>query len=119
MDTKKVLLTGITGFLGAHTAIHLLNKGYQVIGTLRKEEKITSIKQVIGQHTAHLDKLSFAVADLNDYSIWNDLAQGVDFIQHIASPFPATLQKNEDELILPAKNGTLNILKAAAHNQVA
>ena len=118
MKNQQVLLTGVTGFLGAHTAIQLLNKGYEVIGTLRNRDRIASIKEVIGQHTDHLDKLHFVVADLNDASIWNDLAKGVDFIQHVASPFPATLPKNEDELIVPAKNGTLNILSAAVDNNV-
>ncbi|MDM1296315.1 aldehyde reductase [Sphingobacterium sp. N143] len=118
METKKVLLTGITGFLGAHTAIQLLNKGYEVIGTLRNQDKIPAISDVIRQHTDHLAKLSFAVADLNDGNIWAELAQDVDYIQHVASPFPATLPKKEDELILPAKNGTLSILKAATDNAV-
>ncbi|MBB1646700.1 aldehyde reductase [Sphingobacterium sp. UME9] len=118
MKSKQVLLTGVTGFLGSHTAIQLLDKGYEVIGTLRTKDRISSIKGIIGQHTDHLDKLHFAVADLSDPHVWNDLAKGVDFIQHVASPFPARLPKNEDELIIPAKNGVLNILRAAVENNV-
>ncbi|MEO6633624.1 MAG: NAD-dependent epimerase/dehydratase family protein, partial [Mucilaginibacter sp.] len=63
-------------------------------------------------------KLSFAVADLSDKGIWSELTQDVDFVQHVASPFPRELPKHEDELIVPAKNGTLNILNAAAANNV-
>lgn len=118
MKIEKVLLTGITGFLGAHTAITLLNAGYEVIGTLRSEGRKAAILQVIKKHTANIDRLSFAVADLSDKDIWYELTQGVDFIQHVASPFPSTLPKNEDELIRPAKDGTLNILRAAARNNV-
>ncbi|WP_312336704.1 aldehyde reductase [Sphingobacterium sp.] len=118
MKNKQVLLTGVTGFLGAHTAIQLLNKGYEVIGTLRAKDRIPSIREVIGRHTDQLDRLHFAIADLSDASVWRDLAKGMDFIQHVASPFPATLPKNENELILPAKNGTLNILSAAVDNNV-
>ncbi|APU98530.1 hypothetical protein BV902_21120 [Sphingobacterium sp. B29] len=51
MKNQQVLLTGVTGFLGAHTAIQLLNKGYEVIGTLRNGDRISSIKEVIVQHT--------------------------------------------------------------------
>ena len=118
MNNKKVLLTGVTGFLGSHTAIQLLNKGYQVIGTLRDKDRIDSIREVIGLHTHHIDNLTFAVADLSDPEIWKELTRGVDFVQHVASPFPRELPKNEDELIIPAKNGALNLLRAAAANNV-
>lgn len=118
MNNRKVLLTGVTGFLGSHTAIQLLNKGYEVIGTVRTKNKIESIREVISAHTDQLHNLTFAVADLSDKDIWTELAKGVDFIQHVASPFPRELPKHEDELIVPAKNGTLNILAAAAINKV-
>ncbi|PIQ49322.1 MAG: nucleoside-diphosphate sugar epimerase [Cytophagales bacterium CG12_big_fil_rev_8_21_14_0_65_40_12] len=114
----KVLLTGITGFLGSHTAIQLLNKGYQVTGTLRDQSRMEEIKAVIAQHTDKIENLSFAVADLNDHKIWGELTQNIDFVQHIASPFPRTLPKNEDDLIRPAKEGTLAILNAASKNGV-
>lgn len=118
MNDKKVLLTGVTGFLGSHAAIQLLNKGYKVVGTLRSKDRINAIREVIGRHTENINHLSFAEADLNDSNIWFELTQGIDYIQHIASPFPRTMPKFEKELIIPAKQGTLNILKAAQTNQV-
>lgn len=118
MDKKKVLLTGITGFLGSHTAIQLLEKGYEVIGTLRNMERANSIREVIAKKSKHTQYLRFAEADLKDTDIWLELSQGVDYIQHIASPFPRTLPKKEEELLLPAKEGTLNILRAASANKV-
>ncbi|MBZ4192611.1 SDR family oxidoreductase [Niabella beijingensis] len=118
MNNKRILLTGITGFLGAHTAIRLLNKGYAVVGTLRNSERINSIREVIGRHTANSSRLSFAEADLNDGAIWPRLTKNIDYVQHIASPFPRTLPKHESDLLLPAKEGTLHILKAAAANNV-
>jgi dihydroflavonol-4-reductase len=114
---EKVLLTGISGFLGSHTAIQLLQKGYEVTGTLRDLKRADHIRQILGEH-ANTDKLTFALAELSDGKVWIKLTEGVDFIQHIASPFPRTLPKHEDELILPAKNGVLNILKAASANKV-
>lgn len=118
MNEKKVLLTGITGFVGSHTAIQLLDRGYQVIGTLRSHERINSIKEIIGKHTAHIQNLTFAVAELNNSKVWFELTKNVDYVQHIASPFPRELPRHEDDLIVPAKAGTLNVLQAAAANNV-
>lgn len=118
MNNKRVLLTGVTGFLGSHTAIQLLNKGYEVVGTLRSKDRINAIKEVIAKQTKNIHKLTFVEADLNDSDIWLELTKNVDYIQHIASPFPRTMPKNENELIIPAKKGILNILKAAKAHQV-
>ncbi|OOQ61693.1 SDR family oxidoreductase [Mucilaginibacter pedocola] len=111
---KRVLLTGISGFLGSHTAIQLLNKGYEVVGTLRDQKRAEAIKNVIAKHTEHTANLSFAQAELSDEKVWAKLCEDIDYVQHIASPFPRETPKHEDELIIPAKNGVLFILKAAS-----
>ncbi|MDX2134255.1 MAG: aldehyde reductase [Saprospiraceae bacterium] len=118
MDNQTVLLTGVTGFLGAHTAIQLLNKGCKVIGTLRDMRRAESIKQVIAAHTTEANRLQLVEADLLDASVWYEITKGVDYVFHMASPFPRVLPKNDDELLLPARNGTLYVLKAAAANGV-
>jgi dihydroflavonol-4-reductase len=118
MQDKKVLLTGVSGFLGSHTAIQLLNKGYRVTGTLRNMDKAGALKEVIAAHTPHVQNLGFAEADLLDGMVWDKLAKGMDCIMHIASPFPREQPKNEMELIGPAKEGTLNVLNAAQKNGV-
>lgn len=118
MNEKNVLLTGITGFVGSHTAIQLLDRGYRVMGTLRSHDRISSIKEIIGRHTALVQNLTFAVAELNDSKVWFELTKNVDYVQHIASPFPRELPRHEDDLIVPAKTGTLNVLQAAAANKV-
>lgn len=119
METKAtVLLTGVSGFLGSHTTIQLLEKGYTVIGTLRNMKRAEALKKVIGRHTSRTGNLHFVEADLIDGDVWKEITKGVDYIQHIASPFPRELPKKEEDLIIPAKNGTLNILKAASENGV-
>jgi dihydroflavonol-4-reductase len=117
-SNNRVLLTGVTGFLGSHTTIHLLEKGYEVTGTLRNKSKADHIKDIIARHTTHVDHLHFAEAELADEHIWNDLMEGIDFVQHIAAPFPRRLPDNEDKLIGPTKEATLNILRSAAIHQV-
>lgn len=114
----KVLLTGISGFLGSHTAIQLLEKDYHVLGTLRDMKRAEEIRNIIGQNTTKIANLEFAEADLSHPEIWDKLTQDIDYVQHIASPFPREIPKDEDELILPARNGILAILKAAAKNKV-
>jgi dihydroflavonol-4-reductase len=116
--SKRVLLTGVTGFLGSHTAIQLLNKGYQVTGTLRSLKRADEIKPVIALHTDAIDNLKFLEADLLDAGVWREATRGADYVQHIASPFPRTLPKHDDDLIKPAREGTLNVLKAAADSNV-
>lgn len=118
IERKKVLLTGVTGFLGSHTTIQLLDRGYDVLGTLRDVSRAESIKVVIGRHTQNVNNLTLAEADLLDEDKWYELAKEVDYVVHIASPFPRILPKNEIDLILPAKKGTLNVLQAASHNGV-
>lgn len=118
MEMKKVLLTGVTGFLGSHTTIQLLEKDYQVVGTLRNMTRAEDIKATIAKHTSKIANLSFVEADLNDTSIWEEIVQNVDYVMHIASPFPTKLPKNDAEIVRPAKEGTLAILRAAAKNGV-
>ena len=119
MKSKKVLLTGITGFVGSHTAIQLLDKGYEVVGTLRNKKRQASIEKIIQKHATRTDLLSFVEIDLGaPLEKWQTIMQEVDYVLHIASPFPTKLPKHENDLVLPAKNGTLNILKAATFNKV-
>lgn len=117
MNKKNVLLTGITGFLGSHTAIQLLQKGYHVTGTLRSSKRAEAIKRVIAKY-AGVENLSLAEADITDANVWKQLTRNMHYVQHIASPFPQKLPKHEDELIIPARNGVLNLLKASAANGV-
>jgi dihydroflavonol-4-reductase len=117
--SKTVLLTGVSGFLGTHTAIQLLEKGYTVIGTLRDMSRKEDIRTLLAKHTTHTKQLQFVKANLSDpIEVWNELMKGVDYVQHIASPFPRVLPKREEDLIIPAKRGALNVLKAAATNGV-
>ncbi len=114
MQYKNIVLTGVTGYLGSHTTIQLLNKGYHVKGTLRDLSRSDSIRDIIAKHSANSNRLTFAAVDLLDpLSKWEDIMDEMDAVVHIASPFPTTLPKEGNDIILPAKNGTLNVLKAA------
>jgi dihydroflavonol-4-reductase len=115
---EKVLVTGISGFVGSHVAIQLLDKGYQVIGTLRSMQRAGSINEIIGQNTRNIENLSFEEADLMDEKVWLKITEGVDYVMHVASPFPTFVPEDENEIIKPAFEGTLNVLKGAHANGV-
>lgn len=112
MKKATVLVTGVTGFLGSHVTIQLLNRGYDVVGTMRSLKRADAMRGIIAAHTEHVANLRFVEADLLTAD-WDAVMEGIDFVQHIASPFPQVLPKDEDELIRPAKEGALKVLQAA------
>jgi len=109
--TDKVLLTGISGWIAKHTAIELLNKGYEVLGTVRNNNLIDQTKQTIGKY-APIEKLSFIELDLLKDEGWNEAAKGCKYIFHIASPFPIKVSRNREVLLPVAVDGTLRVLNA-------
>jgi len=114
MNDKTVLVTGGTGFVGIHTILQLLQKRYKVNTTLRTLKKRDSIINALKE--AGMDdfsQLAFFEADLTDDTGWNEAMEGVDYVLHVASPFPAQDPKDENELIIPARDGALRVLKAA------
>lgn len=114
-QTKKtVLVTGGTGFLGVHTVLQLLQQGYEVKTTLRSlAKKDTIIKALEEGGITDFSNLSFIEADLTSDTNWDEAVKGCDYVLHVASPFPAQDPKDENELIIPARDGALRVLKAS------
>jgi nucleoside-diphosphate-sugar epimerase len=114
MDKELVLVTGGSGFIGAHCILQLLDAGYRVrttVRSLRREPEVRAMLKVGGKEPG--DALSFAPADLMSDAGWSDAVAGCDYVLHVASPFPPDLPKHDDELIIPAREGTLRVLRAA------
>ena len=107
----KILLTGISGWIAKHTAIELLNAGYEVLGTIRNKNLVDQTKQTISKY-ASTEKLSFVELDLLKDDGWNEAAKGCRYIFHVASPFPMKVSSNRENLLPVAVDGTLRVLNA-------
>jgi nucleoside-diphosphate-sugar epimerase len=107
---STVLVTGGSGFIAAHTIAQLLTAGHQVRTTVRQAAREQDVRAMLG---ADLDRLSFFVADLAADGGWSEAVADCDYVLHIASPLPTSAPQHEDELIVPAREGTLRVLRAS------
>lgn len=112
-----VTVTGATGFIARHCIRELLSRGYQVRGTLRDRAREASLRSSLSPLGG--DRLSLVVADLLDDRGWIEATQGAKYLLHVASPVPKFQPKDQLELIRPARDGTLRVLKAARETGVS
>lgn len=111
-----VLITGGSGFIGAHVLVAALEKGYNVRTTVRSMHRADSVKEKLRNgdvsHEA-IESIEFVQVDLLSDEGWDDACDGCDYVLHVASPFPSGKPKNEDDIIKPAREGTMRALQAA------
>ena len=110
---KKVLLTGISGYIGNHCAVELLKNGYSVRGSVRSFSKKEKVIEAITKEIDPKDNLEFCELDLLEDKGWDKAMEGCEFVLHVASPFINIEPKDENEYIRPAVDGTMRALKAA------
>ncbi|NLU72479.1 aldehyde reductase [Streptomyces sp. HNM0575] len=113
-ERGTVLVTGGTGFVGSHSVARLLREGYQTRVTVREPGQEAEVRAALRR--AEVDpssRLEFVVADLSADDGWADAMDGVGHVLHHASPFPSTPPETEEELVLPARDGTLRVLSEA------
>jgi len=110
--SERVLLTGVTGYIGQHCAAELLRHGYEVVGTVRSRSKADATKSALAK-VAPIDRLTFVEADLLADPGWEEAMKGCVYVLHVASPFVLAEPTDENELITPAVEGTRRIIAAA------
>jgi nucleoside-diphosphate-sugar epimerase len=109
-----VLVTGGTGFLGGWCIASLLERGYDVRTTVRdqaRERAVVDAARAAGADSGN--RLTVLPADLASDAGWAEATAGCRYVLHVASPFPPVQPKNPDELIAPARDGALRVLRAA------
>jgi nucleoside-diphosphate-sugar epimerase len=110
---KTVLVTGGSGYLGGWCVVELLRRGYRVRTTVRDLAREAEVRATVGTQVDAGDRLTVVAADLLDDAGWGDAVSGCDYVLHVASPFPPAQPKDPDELIVPARDGTLRVLEAS------
>ena len=111
--SKPILVTGASGFVALHTIIQLLQQGYKVRATLRTLSRELEVREAVGKQVEIKDNLEIVGADLNQESGWDKIVEGCESVLHVASPFPLLEPKDENELVTPAVQGTLRVLRAS------
>jgi dihydroflavonol-4-reductase len=112
---SRVLVSGATGFIASHAVERLLKKNYEVVATVRNPADTAKTKHLTMMDGA-AERLTLVAADLNAADPFTAHAD-VDAIFHMASPYALKVADPQRDLVDPAVNGTLSMMRAAAANK--
>lgn len=110
---SKVLVTGGSGYLGSHTIVAALRAGYDVRTTVRDLARADAVRAMVAEGGADPTGVEFVAADLMDDRGWAEAVAGCEGVLHVASPIPPAQPEDPDDLVVPAREGTLRVLAAA------
>lgn len=113
MSGDTVVVTGASGFIAKHCIAELTKRGYAVRGTLRDGRRSTSVVPAVARAGGDASRVSFATADLLAEDGWAEALRGARYVLHVASPFPMDPPRDKNDVIRPAREGTLRVLEAA------
>jgi len=108
--TNVVLVTGGSGYIAGFTIRQLIEQGWTVRTTIRNLNREAEVRDWLKVDNG---RLSFFAADLTSDAGWAEAMAGCSHVVHMASPIPAHHVKDENELIVPARDGALRALRFA------
>ena len=108
--TDTVLVSGGSGYIAGFLIRQLVAEGWRVHTTVRSLAKEAAVRQLLAVDNS---RLKFFAADLNADAGWAHAMAGCGLVAHVASPLPAGVPKDANELIVPARDGALRALRAA------
>lgn len=105
-----VLVSGGSGYIAGFLIRRLLAEGWTVHATVRSLSREAQLRPLLG---GSAETLRFFSADLTADAGWTEAMAGCSHVAHVASPFTTTAPKQEDDLIVPAREGVLRALRYA------
>jgi nucleoside-diphosphate-sugar epimerase len=112
-DGKTVLVTGGSGYLAGWCIVELVRRGYRVRTTVRSPAREPEVHSAVASQVDPAHHLSVHQADLLNDEHWDRIIEGCDYVLHVASPLPVSQPKDPDELIVPAREGTVRVVGTA------
>lgn len=113
-NETTVLVTGGAGFIAVHCILQLLEAGYRVRTTLRSLNREAEVRNMLREGGVEAgERLTFITADLGADANWDEAVNGCSYVLHVASPTPIVHYRHEDEMIIPAREGVLRVLRAS------
>ena len=115
---KTVLVTGGSGFIATHCILKLAAAGYKIKSTVRNLDRVSDLNKILDEAGSTYERLNkidvdWVSADLTKDEGWSEAVKGCDYVMHVASPVALEEPKDENDLIVPAREGTLRVIKAA------
>jgi len=118
MKTETVLVTGGSGYVGSWCVAELLQRGYRVRTTVRSLAKEPALRSALAAQVDPGDRLKVCAADLTADAGWDEAVAACDYVLHVASPMGGDVPHDPDALVIPARAGSLRVLRAATNARV-
>lgn len=109
----RVLVTGGSGYIAGFCLARLLQEGWKVRTTVRSLAREAELRAAVGKLVEIGDRMEVVAADLTADAGWHEAVRGCDHVLHVASPLPSSNPKSDDDLVRPARDGALRVLRAA------